>query len=323
MLARLPLVIGLLLGACSGGAGDDPVDAPPIDTPMLDAPVDVPAIDAQLSPNLGFVVPAAVTKANIENAGAWIEVGDADWSCLGTPSPDQPSTGTIALAGRVRDFQTGNGVGNATITAWSTAPGSSVGTTTSSEVAVTRGDYAMTLDMLPSGTRRYGFSLSAASYLDTRVLGRYYPPGSPATDDLVVVSEATALALPAFIGLERDPATALHVGTMLDCQGRHVSNAVVGLSLVPTTYVDAGGQTFYFSAGSTSLPVRHVVEPVMNNDGRFTVLDAPPGDALHLQVWGFRTQAELAAGTLTLLGEIAAPSEANQAITMTLHPRRT
>ena len=169
----------------------------------------------------------------------------------------------------------------------------------------------MTLGMLPSGPRRYGFTLAADGYVRSHVLGKYYPPGNAASDDLHVVSEATATALPAFVGVERDVTKAMYIGMMLDCQGRHVSNAVAGLSLVPTTLVDAGGKTFYFSAGSTSLPVRHNIEPVMNVDGLFTVLDASPGAGPHVQVWGFRTQADLIAGTLTLLAEIAAPAQPN------------
>lgn len=346
MSARCWIAVTLLVGACSGGAGggdDDDDDGPatdarvtdtvvtdiatldaPADALVIDAPaIDAPAIDAPPGSNGGFVTPTAVTKANVEIGGAWTEVGDADWSCLGTPSPDQPSTGTIALSGRIGDFQTGNGVGAATITGWSTSPAMTVGTTISSSSAATRGDYAMTLGMLPSGTTRYGFTITATSYTSTVVLRRYYAPGPPATDDLDAISDATATAIPAFVGVTRDSSAALYFGRMRDCQGRTVSNAVAAISLTATTYDNAGGETFYFSAGSPSLPVRHNVAPTMNDDGMFVVLNVPPGATLHAQVWGFRTLAELNANTLTLLGEVHAPSTTGQSVLMELEPRRS
>ncbi len=321
--------------ACSGGAdggADEPVDASRlddsavdaalVDAALVDAAVDALSIDAPAS-NDGFVTPTAITKANLQIGGVWTEVGDPDWTCLDTASPDLPSTGTVALGGRISDFQTGNGVGNGTIAAWSTAPAMTVGTTISANAAATRGDFSMTLGMLPAGTRRYGFTITAQSYVSTVVLGRYYPSGSATVDDIDVISEATASALPALVGVSRDPTAAFYVGSMRDCQGRTVSNAVAAVSTVPSTFTNAGGETFYFSAGSTSLPVRHNVASVMNRDGLFTVLNVPSGPALHVQVWGFRTTAELNAGTMTLLGEIFAPSETGQGVLMRLQPRRT
>lgn len=317
---KIQAVAFATLAACSGGAGggdDEPgLDAVAIDARPIDGPIDA------AGGNGGFVTPFGVTKANTESGGVWTEVGDADWSCLGSPSTDQPSTGTIALGGRITDFQTGDGVGNASIMAWGTSPSMTVGTATSSDLAATRGDFSMTLGMLASGTRRYGFTVAAEDHVWTVVVGRYYPPGAAATDNIAIVSQATALALPAFIGLERDLTKALYLGSLKDCQGRAVSNAVAAVSAVPSTFSNAGGETFYFSAGSTSLPVRHTVEPVMNNDGLFVVMNVPPGADRHVQVWGFRTAAELGAGTLTLLAEIAAPSQTNQAVSMALGPRR-
>jgi len=278
--------------------------------------------------NPGFPVPTAVTKANEKVGGAWTELtGDADWSCLNTPSPDQPSTQGIMLSGKIEDFQTGNGVGGATVTAF---PGinltGSSGTTTSDSTAANRGDYTMNLAMLPSGETRYGFKFEATSYVKTYLLNQYVNP-SMATQmrDMAAVSEATALALPAFIGVERDVTKGVLAGAFRDCLNREVSNAVATVSSVSGS-VDhlTGAKTFYFSAGSTSLPARHTVEPVMNNDGLFVVLDLPPQTATaYVQVWGFRNQAELDSGQLTLLSELASPVEANAVITGSFEPKRS
>jgi hypothetical protein len=162
----------------------------------------------------------------------------------------------------------------------------------------------------------------ATSYVDTQIVGRYYAPGAAANDTFPILSESTALALPAFLGVERDPTHALYLGTIRDCQGRAVSNAVAGASFTSSTFTNAGGETYYYSAGSTSLPVRHSMEPVINSDGLFMVLNVPPGAGLRIQVWGFRTIGELQAGTLTLLAEIAAPSQAGEVISTALEPHR-
>ncbi|HUQ02247.1 MAG TPA: hypothetical protein VM261_07095 [Kofleriaceae bacterium] len=125
-----------------------------------------------------------------------------------------------------------------------------------------------------------------------------------------------------YAGTQQDQTKALHFGTMLDCQGRRVSNAVAAVSRVPWEFHDTGGVTHYFTGASTSLPAPHDVERVMNNDGLFLVFNATPSETSYVQVWGFRTQAELSSGTLSLLGEIAAPSVAGGASMITLHPRR-
>ena len=129
------------------------------------------------SSNPGFTVPTTTTKANMKVGGAWTEIGDADWTCLNTASPDQPSTQAIALSGKIEDFQTGNGVGAATVTVFPGIElGGNLGTTTSSNVAATRGDYTMNLGMLPSGTTRYGFKFEADSYVKTYLLNQYVDP---------------------------------------------------------------------------------------------------------------------------------------------------
>jgi len=328
---RTPHLAGLLATALTAGCNlyaesDDAVDPPPfpdarwsIDASPIDAPP--PLVDG-LPPQWQ---PFAPTKANVQTNGAWTEVGPADWTCLNTARTDLPSTGAVPISGRVTDFQTGNGVGATQIIAFPTVGSSTIlGTTASSNVPATRGDYAMTLGQLPPGTTRYGFAMSATNYVSTYVLDAYVPPGTGAVRDLELISEATATALPAFIGVTRDTTRSMALGPIVDCQGRHVSNAVavVGTSsgiLQPIT----GAQTFYFSAGSSSLPVRPNVASSSNRDGLFVILDVPASPStLFVQVWGYRDQAELDLRQLTLLAELPAPSLANTAVTATFAPRR-
>ncbi len=276
--------------------------------------------------NPGFPVPTTTTKANSQTGGVWTETGPANWACLNTASPDQPSTQAIALSGKIDDFQTGNGVGTAAVTAF---PGINLagnsGTTTSDNAAQTRGNYTMNLAMLPSGTTRYGFKFEATSYVKTYLLNQYITPNmATQLRDMSAVSEATALALPAFIGVTRDVTKGVLAGAFRDCNGDEVSNAVATVSGTAGTPAHLlGAKTFYFSAGSTSLPVRHTVEPVLNNDGLFVILDLPPQTAsAYVQVWGFVDDADLADGQMTLLSELASPVEANAIITGSFDPKR-
>lgn len=320
----------LTAAACGGDDGGQ-IDAAAIDAPLVlvDAASDgATAIDAAVDApplvNPGFVTPTAVTKANSKQGGVWTELGDADWTCLGTPTADQPATTAIALTGRVTDFQTGAGVGAASVTAFAMlTPATSLGAATSSNLAANRGDFTMTAAPLPAGVRRYGFRIDATGYLRSYDLGRYLASGAAQSIVLAALSESTANALPAFVGVTRDPTRGMTVGRMVDCQGRAVSNAVAAISTTAgTATLPAGAETFYFSAGSTSLPVRHTQAATMNKDGLFAVLDVVPVAPAYVQVWGFRTAAELTSGTLTLLAEAPVVAEANAASAIDLAPRR-
>ena len=312
-LAALGFAPLFALAACGDDGGST----------TTDGGIDAPALE-----NPGFPVPTAVTKANMRSGGVWTEIGDADWSCLNTPSDDQPSTQAIALTGVIDDFQSGDGVGNATVTAF---PGimlsANSGMATSSNVAATRGDYAMNVTALPSGTTRFGFKVTAMGYLKTYLLNQYLNPANATQNrDISAVSESTANALPAFVGVTRDVAKGVLAGAMRDCQGREVSNAVATVSSTMGTVAHLpGAETFYFSAGSSSLPVRHTQSPTMNKDGLFVVLNLPPQTApAFIQIWGFPTAADLAMGAagLKLLGELASPVEANAVITGSFEPKR-
>lgn len=295
-----------LIGACGG----DDDNTAPIDGPTGNT-------------NPGFPTPTAVTKANEQVKGTWTEIGDADWSCLNTPSTDQPSTQAITLSGTLEDFQTGNGVPDVEITAF---PGIMLGGNTGMVTSGANGAYSgLTVGQLPSGETRYGFKFEADGYVKTYLLNQYLEPGQATqTRTMAAVSTGTATALPAFIGVTRDITKGVLAGAFRDCAGNEVSNAVATVSSVsmqPTHL--AGAKTFYFSAGSSSLPVRHNVSPVMNKDGLFVILDLPPqGAPAFVQVWGFKDAADLADGQMTLLSELASPVEENAIITGSFEPLR-
>ena len=302
----------LTLGAC----GDDGGSAGP----------DAGGIDAAELANPGFPMPTAVTKGNREMNGQWMEVGDADWSCLNTASADRPSTQAIMLSGKIRDFQNpGNGVGNATITAF---PGNmlsgNAGMATSDGTAANKGNYSMTLMRLQGSEKRFGFKIDAQGYMRTYLLNQYFDPtNATQTRAISAVSLGTATAVIAFVGETFDNTTGTLAGAFRDCAGNEVSNAVATVSSTAGTATHLPrANTFYFGR-TTGLPARHNVEPVMSQNGLFVVIDLPPqAAAAYIQVWGFKNAADLAAGNLSLLSELASPVEANAIITGSFEPKR-
>ncbi len=299
--------VTLLAAACGGDDGETP-------------------LDAAAASNPGFSVPTMATKANMKVGDVWNELGDADWSCLGMPSTDQPSTTAVTLTGRINDFQSRMGIeGATTVTAFPGINLAGNSGTAMTDTTANRGSYSMTLAPLPAGTTRYGFKFENADYVKTYLLNQYFSPASPtAMRDMAAISESTATLLPSFVGAARDPLKGVLAGAMRDCQGREVSNAVATVSSVAgaSTHL-TGARTFYFSAAAQSLPVRTNVRPMINQDGLFVVLDLPPQTApAFIQVWGFRTAAEVASGQLTLLSELAAPVEANAVITASVEVKR-
>lgn len=319
-MSSSPLHVFSVAAVFAAACGSDGSEVPfgPVDAEVADRPIDA----ATLPGNPGFVTPSQVAKANVYRDGSWQELGDADWTCLGLPSADQPSSGSINLSGRILDLQSGAGVGNAEIIAWGASPDDLAGVSVSSNA----GAYTMPLGMLPPGTRRYGFTIDAPGQAPTRIIGVYYPPGtSQVDDDHQILSEGTVVALPAFVGIARDATQGMVLATLADCQGRRVSNAVAGVSFQAGTFNNAGGSTFYFSASDSgaSLPVRHSVSPQLNRDGQFVILNVPPNPNGFVQVWGFRSTSELASGAMTLLFEVRVSIEPVLVVQATLEPRRS
>jgi hypothetical protein len=324
LMAPLVLLAGCNLYFGDGRGDDDNIttdapnfgDAPDIDGGFPDAsPVDA---------SMGFPRPTAPMHAHVKMNGAWVDVGLADWSCMGTPTSDQPSTGSIQLSGRVVDFQTTNGVPAVSIVAYAPSTSQMVGSGMSSSGGATRGNYTMTVGMLPATSRRYTFVLTAQGYPGTYLLEQYIAPAATAMRDLTAFSDATMSSLTAVVGITRNPANAMALGDIVDCQGRAVSNAVVVASRV-RQQVDLvpGARTFYFSAASTSLPVRNDQQPFSAADGRFVIIDVPPISAgFAVQVLGFRTDAELQANTIRLVSQVWSPAVGNSISMSPYEPRR-
>jgi hypothetical protein len=269
--------------------------------------------------NAGFVLPTQPTDAYREIDGVWERQGVANWDCLGTPTEDIPTTVDVTLSGLIRDFQTDDPLPEATITAYDEVDfgGSGVATATSD----IDGNYSITL---PAGGTRWAFKVTVEDALDTYSLNQYFQPDQAMqTDELNSVSLLTAQALPAFIGVTRTPGLGILAGTIRDCNDDEVQGAIATVSTTRAapTHLD-GAQTYYFSALSTSLPVRHSQQLFTNTDGLFVVIELPESAEAYLQIWGFTDEADMQDGEMTLLGEIPSPVLADSVITASMVPLR-
>ena len=305
-------------GGCGGGDGDGSSDAGSADAPApLCSPLS-PSAGAGGGSNPGFVEPTAVTEAYRGGNGAWTLVGPADWSCLGDGVVSAP-TGPASAAGTVVDFQTGNALGDAAVTAFECADlANEAGSATSGAT----GDYSLDV---AARIPRWNVRIEAAGQLDTyhANLPLTGTMTSPQDITLESVSELTANALPAFIGVTRIDGRGLVIGTVVDCNGDRVANAAATMSAQSAT-VDhlLNSETYYFSAGTTSLPVRRSQQDDTNSDGTFLVLDLTPSPAAFVQVWGFVAGQDPILDPLTLLSEVALPIVGDTFIHATSDPLR-
>jgi hypothetical protein len=276
--------------ACGGGDDDGSSGGP----------------DAGTLENPGFATPDTVTTAYTREGEIWTEVGPANWSCLNTASDDTPSTVDINLTGVVRDFMNQDDlIADAAISAY--AGTDITGTAIAEATSGADGSYSLTLD---AGVERVAFKTSAAEYLDTYLLNQYYAPDTAEqTEDLEPISVSLANTLTAFINKERTPGLGVLAGAIRDCDGHEVEGAIATVSSASgvADHVD-GAETYYFSAGASSLPTRVSQQPYTNDDGLFMVIELPPSSSdVYLQVWGFLPDQDPASDELTLIAELGMP----------------
>lgn len=290
-----------LVAAC----GDDGSSIPP---------------DAKVE-DIGFNKPTAPLKANHEvSKNNWVEDGPADLSCLGTPNNDMATTVAVALTTRVDDFQSGNARPNTTVTIFpnqdTTAP---IGT------AVVSDTNAMVTVNIPVGIKRFGFKMTEANSLDTLLLNQTVKPDMAAQTlgKIQIVSTATAQTLPALIGVSRTPGTGILAGAVRDCTGKEMSNFIATVSSTDATVNPLPGvDTYYFSA-SVGLPVRHSQQDFSSKNGLFMAIEMAPTATAYVQVWGYKTQADVDSDNLVLIAQLKTPVVADLVITGSYDPLRT
>lgn len=301
------LLLTVLLAACGDDGSSLPVDAKPDDR--------------------GFNKPTAPLMANNEEGdNNWVEKGPADLSCLNTPSSDAATTTAITINTKVTDFQSGNA-----------NPGVAVTMFKNQDVSQPFGAAVMSDDTgaltltLPADTKRYGYKMvDASDSLDTLLLNQYLQDGTTTpqnVSDIQIVSKATAATLPALIGVSRTEGTGVLAGAVRDCGGFEISNFIAtvsstsGANNTAPTFLD-GVDTYYFSA-SVGLPVRHSQQAASSKDGLFMAIEMQPNPTAYVQVWGYKTAADVTADNLTLIAELKTQVIAETVITGSYEPLRS
>jgi hypothetical protein len=257
------------------------------------------------------------TKANMDED----EIGEANWDCLGTPSDDEAHTVAITLTGVLNDFQTeSTELRDATVEVFE-------GTDYQNpidEFGPTAVDGVYSLD-LPAGGTRWGFKVTQEDYTDTFLLNQYFDPSTAAQMlNISAISEGLTTALPAIIGLVREPGSGVLAGAIRDCDGNEVSHALATVSATPGE-IDhlTGADTYYLDSGA-GLPVRHDQLAQTDTNGLFAVFQLPASAEAFIQIWGFIDEADIAEGEagLTLLAELPSPVVADTVITGSIEPLR-
>lgn len=317
------LTCGLLALVCACG-GDDGGDG----TESSDETADSDMTPDGRMMTTGFEKPLEVMRANLNNA----DVGAVDLGCLGTATNIVPTTTNVALTAKVVDFQKRTSGGDrepiegALVT---TFPGIAI-SDANPATSLADGTVAVTI---PSGTQVFGFKVKKESTaLDTLLINQFLEDATSPTqtygEEVRLISKLTADTLPALIGIEegRAPGTGMVAGAIRDCQGREISNFIATVSTTAgTATIPADQLSFYFSTAATPLPTVHSQNPDGSPSGLFLVLDVPPpaSNRAFVQVWGYASQADLDADSLTLVAELEVPVIADTVVTGSYRPRRT
>lgn len=284
--------------------------------------------DAPKAEDIGFNKPTAPLKANHEvSKNNWMEDGPADLSCLNTPSNDMATTVAVDLTTRVDDFQSGSARPGTTVTVFQNQDtGSPIGTAKVSDTN------AMVTVNLPVGTKRFGFKMTQMDSLDTLLLNQTLNATMPAQTmtHIQIVSTATAQTLPALIGVSRTNGTGILAGAVRDCAGKEMSNFIATVSSTEATATSpvssvahvAGVDTYYFSS-SVGLPVRHSQQDFASKDGLFMAIEMAPTPTAYVQIWGYKTQADVDADKLSLIAQLKSAVIGNVVITGSYDPFRT
>lgn len=304
------LFASVTLAACGDDGGSIVPDAPPRD--------------------IGFNKPTGALKANREvSADNWMEIGPANLSCLGTASADVASTVAITINTKVEDFQSGNAVPNTVVAVFKDQ---NIGTV---ENMATSDGNAMVSVVIPVGTKRFGYKMTNPNALDTLLLNQTLdsPSITPqSVNRIQSVSTATGATLPALIGVSRSPGTGVLAGAVRDCGDpartaqtgpAEISNFIATVSSTPdvVTHLD-GVDTYYFNS-SVGLPVRHSQKAAASENGIFMAIEMQPNPTAYIQVWGYKTDADVAADNLTLIAQLRTSVIAETVITGSYEPLRT
>lgn len=309
------LLVALLLGACEehGKSPDAGPDSPPFVFPDAPGGDGFVPIDGPPRFNAGFVEPAGLVAAWTETSPSTFQAATLDLSCLKVARVDPATTTASTVAATIQDFQSGNTVPGAVVEAFA---GTAIASPFTTQTA--NGSGVATL-VIPPGTTRFGYRITASTQRPTFVLDRVAAPQVT----VKTLSNATAQTLPALIGVSATPTSTIAIGTMRDCQDHTLSNVIATVSSATGVATHLTGADTYYFSDSVGLPVRHSQAPASSKNGLFMVIELPQTASAFIQVWGFQTAADQSMHRLTELAELAVPVPGSAAIITSHDPRAT
>jgi hypothetical protein len=239
------------------------------------------------------------------------------------PNTPRTSTPTMSYSGNVGFFGTNNVIAGAQVDAYTSVAYTSP---IASATSAVDGTYTLTIpagspDVLwvsaggPGALTTYNHGYHARLF-DGDITDfnlRLFTPGN--------IEGATGL-----VGGTWDESKAVLAAYVLACDARVVTHAAVVISSTAgtRTFVD-GVQLYYAAPGAVPLAVPPTDRADTNDNGIVAVLGLPPGDSLHVQVWGFRDEAALARGAdgLSLIADHPLHIAAGSVLAGDLHPNQS
>jgi hypothetical protein len=204
------------------------------------------------------------------------------------------STSAVSYIGKVTFFGTSNVIAGAEISAFaSVAYQTPVATTTSAA----DGTYTLTI---PAGSADVFWTSVSGPGALTAYAHDFRADlfnGDVTNFNLRLFTPANIEGATGLVGGMWDTSRAVFAGYAVDCDRRVIEHAVAVVSSAQgtRTFV-AGTQVYYGAPGAVPLAVPPSDRADTNDNGIVAILGLPPGDGLHLQLWGFRDAAALAQG---------------------------
>ena len=293
-MQRLAWLASISLVAAACGGSDDNGDT------GVDASVEADAAAPQPDADTGDVNPISGPTLAFDSDG--VEVGPANWDCLGDPDPVEETENDIEVSGQLSEFL------NAALDEYEISAFASLefdGEPTAGPVECD-GDgcdpteYELTI---PAGVTRVAFRVETNNDLVTFTLGHSFESdATEATVNFNVVGDGTASTL-AVAALRRDRTAGLGIvaGDVVDCEGNFVRHAIAALSttsgeLAPVAEAE---RSFYFGG---QLPVGARTET--QADGRFMIPEITADELVYVQAWGYISHEDFDNDELTLLSEL-------------------
>ena len=94
------------------------------------------------------------------------------------------------------------------------------------------------------------------------------------------------------------------------------------MSSTPNTVTHLDGVDTYYFSSSVGLPVRHSQQASASKDGLFMAIELNPTATAYVQVWGYKTDADLAADNFELIAQLQTSVLADTVITGSYEPLR-